>query len=242
MCSVLGRPADALPSTMPEIDRLLREVPDPARGRSKKTIANTRSRLKAALLHVADAPKLPPHGTPLRPEWAALYDALTDLRLRNGLSRLDPHRVVPRRRAEGRRRRLPAGRAGSDSPPSTGAATRCRSGARPWRCGTRPPTTVPGWPAHAADTTARIDAAAAPLARGPARHLHSRSRGLSRLGKRRRSARRRRPATPLKPSTLRQRREQLRLAASTLARVLGRSETRSIAWPTLVDPANMRRS
>src|SRR5205085_2729399 len=88
MCSVLGRPAAALPSTMVEINRLLREVPLPVRGRSKKTIANTRSRLKAALLHVTGAPKLPPHGTPLRPEWATLYNAITDLRLRNGLSRL----------------------------------------------------------------------------------------------------------------------------------------------------------
>lgn len=73
MCSVLSRPADALPSTMSEIDRLLRAVPDPARGRSKKTIANTRSRLKAALRHVAGGPKLPPHGTRLGPEWAPLY-------------------------------------------------------------------------------------------------------------------------------------------------------------------------
>ena len=60
-----------------------------ARARAlEKTIANTRSRLKAALLHLSDAPALPPHGTPLSADWARLYGELAELRLRHGLSRI----------------------------------------------------------------------------------------------------------------------------------------------------------
>jgi hypothetical protein len=88
MCSVLGRDPASVPSEMATIEAWLREVAIPIRGRSQKTIANTRSRLKAALLHLADGPRLPPHGTPLTPDWQELVDRLTDARMRNGLSRL----------------------------------------------------------------------------------------------------------------------------------------------------------
>src|SRR5690242_10647961 len=87
-CKVLARPAHAIPADPREIDRLLKDVPVPAREVSRKTLDNVRSRLKAALRHCQDAAKLPPHGTPLTPEWRALSAGLVDLRLRNGLSRL----------------------------------------------------------------------------------------------------------------------------------------------------------
>lgn len=88
ICAVLGMPSAAVPAAMSEIDRLLNAVPAPVRGRSKKTIANLRSRLKAALIHSSDVRKLPPHGTALNAAWSALYQDISDLRLRNGLSRL----------------------------------------------------------------------------------------------------------------------------------------------------------
>ena len=93
MSSMLGRSAETLPNAMSEIDRLLRALPVPAHGRSKKTIANTRSVVKAALLHVTDAPKLPSRGMPLRPEWAKLYNSVTDLRLRTPVA-AHPHRLI----------------------------------------------------------------------------------------------------------------------------------------------------
>ncbi len=88
LCKVLARPAQAIPSDPRHIDQLLKEAPVGAGGISRKTLDNVRSRLKAALRHGQSTPKLPPRGTPLSPEWQALNARLDDLRLRHGLSRL----------------------------------------------------------------------------------------------------------------------------------------------------------
>jgi len=238
MSAVLGRPAETMPCTMAEIDRLLREVPVPARGRSKKTIANTRSVVKAALLHVSDAPKLPPHGMPLRPEWANLYNAVTDLRLRNGLSRLV--RIASFRGiAPGAvddaflqdvLRGISAINWGRDTLPFW------RKTVALWN---EAATTIPGWPptrlAPPPESTRPRHLSLEDLPVSFRQDLEAYLTWASGADPLADNA----PATSLKPSTLRQRREQLRLAASTLASCLGDPNgVENLA--TLVVPANMK--
>jgi integrase len=238
VCAVLGRPAEALPATMIEIDRLLREVPAPVRGRSKKTIANTRSRLKAALLHLADAPALPPHGTPLSANWARLYGELTELRLRHGLSRIiriASFRGIP---PEGVDDAFLQSVLQTINAINWGRNTQSfwRTTVAVWN---EAVDSIPGWPPQRLTPP--------PDSKRP-RHLSleelpasfrkdleaylSWAGGADRLADNA-------PTTPLKASTLRQRREHLRLAASTLALCLG-SPDQVEHLATLVAPANMR--
>src|SRR5690349_2983425 len=72
LCKVLARPAQAIPGDLRKIDQLLKAVTRPDATISRKTLANLRSRLKAALRHGPDTPKLPPRGTPLSPAWQVL--------------------------------------------------------------------------------------------------------------------------------------------------------------------------
>ncbi len=88
LTDILHRPAESLPAAMPEIERLLATIPRSSHGRSAKTIANLRSTLKSALLFSTPGGRNPPRGTPLRPEWTDLKCRLTTQRLRNGLSRM----------------------------------------------------------------------------------------------------------------------------------------------------------
>src|SRR5215467_10538183 len=53
MCKVLGSSAESIPASITDIGRRLEAIPIDCRGRSRKTIANTQSRIKAALIHVA---------------------------------------------------------------------------------------------------------------------------------------------------------------------------------------------
>jgi len=91
---------------MPEIDRLLREVPP------RRAVARGKPLQTPLTLESRPAPRDERHRScrrwhPLRPEWATLYNAITDLRLRNGLSRLV--RIASFGCPTGRgRRRLPA--------------------------------------------------------------------------------------------------------------------------------------
>ena len=85
---MLGCPPDAVVASLSDIERRLAHTPTALRKQSKKTVANTRSRLKAAFLHLAGADSRPARGTPLAPPWKALYDQLADRRMRLGLSRL----------------------------------------------------------------------------------------------------------------------------------------------------------
>jgi integrase len=238
VCAVLGRPAEALPATMIEIDRLLQEIPAPVRGRSKKTIANTRSRLKAALLHLSDAPALPPHGTPLSEDWARLYRELVDLRLRHGLSRIiriASFRGFP---PEGVDDAFLQSVLETINAINWGRNTQAfwRKTVAVWN---EAVDSIPGWPSQRLTPP--------PDSKRP-RHLSlnelpesfrkdleaylSWASGADRLAD---DA----PTTPLKTSTLRQRREHLRLAASTLALCLG-SPDQVEQLATLVAPANMR--
>ena len=238
VCAVLGRPAEALPATMIEIDRLLQEVPAPVRGRSKKTIANTRSRLKAALLHLSDAPALPPHGTPLSANWARLYGELAELRLRHGLSRLV--RVASFRGIAPEQvddvflqdvlRSIQTVNWGRDTLPFW------RTTVAVWN---EAVDSVPGWPSQRLtpppDSKRPRHLSLSELPESFRKDLEAYltwASGADRLAD---DA----PTTPLKASTLRQRREHLRLAASTLALCLG-SPDQVEHLATLVAPANMR--
>src|SRR5438874_6349274 len=60
VCTVLARPAEAISAEPGEIERLLNQVPIPARRVSRKTIANLRSSLKAALRNYQQIPRIPP--------------------------------------------------------------------------------------------------------------------------------------------------------------------------------------
>src|SRR4051794_29734301 len=52
ICAMLGCPPDTVAASLSDIERRLAQTPSALRKQSKKTVANTRSRLKAAFLHV----------------------------------------------------------------------------------------------------------------------------------------------------------------------------------------------
>ena len=56
-------------------------------GRSAKTLANTKSLVKSALTHLGLYRRVRADGAPLMPQWELLYRQLPDKRFRNGLSR-----------------------------------------------------------------------------------------------------------------------------------------------------------
>jgi len=239
LCSALAREATVVPASMPKIDALLKAVPAPARGRSKKTIDNARSLAKSALLLYSPPLGLPPRGTSLRPEWQALADSLPDLRLRNGLSRfmgiasfhaVDPAEVnndVVDRIVEV----VGTVNWGRDAKPFRTQVTRLWNEAV---------ASVPGWPQRRLVEPATkptpahlpVSAFATSFQDDLASYL-AWAAGADPLAE---DA----PARPLKPSTVRLRREQLRIAASTLAAVLGRpSAITSLA--ELVAPDHAKR-
>ena len=229
-CSVLQRPPESVPVSLAEIDRLLQDVPASSHGRSSKTLANTRSRLKAALLHVCDAPKLPPRGSPLSPAWAALYERLTDLRLRNGLSRLvriASHRAVEPEAVDDRflqevLHTVSAINWGRDT------LRFWRSTATLWN---EAVVSVPGWPQQQLTPPPdRTEPRRLTLDELPASFREDLDAYLT-WAKGSDPLADNAPATPLKDSTLRLRRDQLRLAASALATCLG-SATAIHCWRT----------
>jgi integrase len=227
-----------MPAVLPEIERLLSAVPRIAHGRSVKTLANVRSRLKAALLYCADAPMLPPHGTPLTSAWAALHEPLGDLRLRNGLSRfvrivsyrgLAPVDVDDALLAEVVRdvEQVNGDRA---------ARLFWRRTATLWN---EAVAQVEGWPQvtlkppPVSESRPHLQLAAFPesFVREVDAYLQW-AGGADPLDANA-------PEHVLKPATLRLRREQLRLAGSALARALGGPE-HLLSLATLVEPVNAK--
>jgi len=238
MCSILCSAPEALPADLHDLEQRLREVPPAAHGRSRKTIANMRSTLKAALLHCADAPKLPPRGMPLRPAWATLKDALTDLRLKNGLSRLmrlaSHQGVDPEDMSDDVFQRLvqlvQSVNWGRDVLPFE------RDVPRLWN---EAVATVPGWPAvRLRESSVSRRVAHLPLSALPATFQQDVEAYLSWAAGSDPFAVDA-PTRPLRPTTLHLRREQLRIAASTLVQSLG-GPTRIESLAVLVQPENVK--
>lgn len=238
VCAILGRPPDAVPATLPEVERLLREVPKAALGRADKTVANARSRLKAAILHCSGAPARRPRGEPLSPRWRGLHGRLASLRLRNGLSRLiraaSAAGIEPDRVSDAFVERI-AQQVGRESR-DRGALAFHRQVANCWN---EASATVAGWPATKLTVPSNpsrparlpLDAFPASFQRDVERYLDW-AAGAGRLS---------RDGLPrhLSPGTLRLRREHLRLAACALARRLGYTR-RVINLAVLVDPVNFK--
>ena len=238
VCKVLARPAHAIPADPRRLEPMLKDLPPSGCGVSRKTLANVRSQLKAALRHCLEAPKFPPRGTPLKPDWQALYDRLSELRLRNGLSRLirvaSYRGVAPDQVDDAFLQQLldevSRQNWGRDTLPFWRTAVALWDEAA---------ATIPGWPQR------RLTPPPASLGR---QHLalehfpqsfrddldaHLRwASGADLLAEEA-------PPGPLKPSSLRLRREHLRVAASTLAGRIG--DTASItSLAALVVPAHTK--
>ncbi len=83
----IGRPPSAIPASLPDLQPLMLALTPTTTKRTKKTLANTRSLVKAALTHLKLHVRVRADGTPRLREWDALYRQLPDKRMRNGLSR-----------------------------------------------------------------------------------------------------------------------------------------------------------
>ena len=194
--------------------------------------------VESSLSHLSDAPALPPHGTALSANWAELYGKLTELRLHHGLSRfiriasfrgIAPEQVDDAFLQEVLRS-VKTINWGRDTLPFW------RKTVMLWN---EAIDSVPGWPPQRLTPPPesprtrhlRLDDLPATFRQDLAAYLNWAS-GVDRFAD---DA----PTTPLKASTLRQRQEHLRLAASTLATCLG-SPLQVERLAMLVMPANMR--
>ena len=102
LARLLDRLPSALPALLPALGPLMATLTPATTGRSAKTLANTKSLVKSALTHLGLHRRVRADGAPLAPEWALLYRQLPDNHFRNGLSRfihyvnhleLAPHQV-----------------------------------------------------------------------------------------------------------------------------------------------------
>ena len=239
LCRVLKRPPEAIPAVPSDIDRLLREIPRAAHGRSKKTIDNMRSLTKAALLYVMRAGGSPPPGTPFSSEWVRLSDALVDQRLKHGLSRL--MRVASWQGVGPTEMNDEALRSIIETVRQVNwgrdAVRFHRQVVALWN---EAAASVPGWPRiRLTPAVPSSRPSHLPLTAFRASFQHDVDEYLAWAAGTDRFASDA-PSRPLKPSTLHLRREQLRIAASTLARELG-SPDQIVSLATLVDPANVKR-
>jgi len=238
-CSMLSRTPDVVPGDLSQVLQLLKEIPAAVHGRASKTIANMRSTLKAALVHGLDTPKMPPRGTPLEPGWAKLKDALPDRRLRHGLSRLiglaSYQGVNPEDMSDLAFQRM------VDVVRSVNWGRRVlpfeRDVPRLWN---EARARVPEWPpVRLTERAASNRPSHLPLSAFPQTFQEDVEAYLAWAAGGDPFAPDA-PTKPLKSSTLRLRREQLRIAASTLARQLGdASVVRDLAL--LAQPENVKK-
>lgn len=221
VCKILRRPPQAIPAAMPEIERLLNEVPRAARRQSDKTVANTKARLRALLVDADTARRLPPRGTRLTAEWGALEARLNEPRLKKGLSRLIRFASY---------RGLAPADVGDAELAAIAEDVRLVNWGRDvtsfWRqtaaCWNEAGESIEGWPQaklSPPDTPKR--AARLPLEAFPTSFQEDLARYLQWAGGADPLAADA-PARCAAPDTLRLRREQVRLAASALAEQLGR--------------------
>ena len=239
VCKILNRPPDAVPSSLPEIARLLDEVPALAIKQSRKTLANIRSTLRAALLHCAGDTGVPPSGTPLQPEWAALKGRLSDLRLRNGLSQLirfaSYRGIAPEAMSDDVFQSIAQVVGSINWGRNVGAFERNAP-----RCWNEAVAAVPRWPQVRLRETAREPRPVhLPLSAYPVTFQNEVAAFLERSAEPNRFVENA-PAKPLKTSTLHLRQMQLRAAASTLAQALGGPEAIT-SLAVLVQPDHVRK-
>lgn len=239
LCKIVRRPPQAVPATMPEIERLLIEVPRAARRQSDKTVANTKARLRSLLVDAEASRRLPPRGTPLTDDWAALEARMKEPRLKNGLSRLirfaSYRGLAPTEINDAELAAIAEDvrlvNWGRDTTPFLRQTAACWNEAA---------DLIEGWPqVKLSEPAIAKRAARLPLADFPASFQDELAHYLRWAG----------GADPLAadapirsaaPGTLRLRREQLRLAASALAGQLGGPEhVKDLA--ALVDVENARR-
>ena len=85
---LLNRPLDALPASPKLLLPMLLELTPQRANRSPKTLANMRTLVKRALILTGAGRRVRHYGTPLSPAWQALYNQLPTKRLKYALSRL----------------------------------------------------------------------------------------------------------------------------------------------------------
>ena len=86
VANFLGRDLSQLPGRLGALRHGIARLHHAQLGLSRKTLQNHISNLKAAIRHVAGQKRLSGRGIALGPAWRSLYDQLTDQRLRLGLS------------------------------------------------------------------------------------------------------------------------------------------------------------
>ncbi len=96
---LLNRPIESIPALPQSLGRLFASLSSTTTGKSGKTLANTVSQVKAALAAAGIGRRVRFNRKPLSPEWARLYGSLSQKQYRNGLSRFihyaDQHEVSP---------------------------------------------------------------------------------------------------------------------------------------------------
>ena len=237
ICKLIGREAAAVPASLDGIQSLLDQVPEAVRTRSRKTLANIKSRLKAGLLHLSSARPVVPRGSPLTGDWADLYGRLPDRRLRHGLSRL--MRVACH---EGLRPDQITDAFVDvlvDSYRSASWAGKPlhfhRTTVKLWN---EAVAKIPGWPQRMLTAPATRRPTQLPFSAFPPAFVAEVDAYLEWLSGADHFAVSG-PANPCKPATIALRRTTLRLAASTLAQATGGpAEMRSLS--VLVEPENVK--
>lgn len=239
ICAILGKAPHEVPASAAWIDAQLRTVPRAAHGRADKTVANARSRLKAALRWCSGGPAFARRGAPLSQSWRALRESLPTPRLRAGLSRLiriaSDAGVAPEQVDDEFVERV--AREVEESGSGRGGVAYRRQVAACWN---EASATLAGWPRATLTVPPGAVARPArlPLEAFPASFQRDVERYLAWAAESGRLARDGAPRR-LAPGTVRQRREHLRLAAAALARRLGYTR-RVISLAVLVEPVNFK--
>jgi len=98
---LLDRPIQSIPALPHDLARLFASLSATTTGKSAKTLANTVSLVKAAVAAAGVGRPVRFNGKPLSPDWARLYGSLSQKQYRNGLSRFihyaNQHQVSPER-------------------------------------------------------------------------------------------------------------------------------------------------
>ena len=234
---LLNRPLDALPASPKLLLPMLLDLSPQRANRSPKTLANTRTLVKKALILTGAGRRVRHDGTPLSPAWQALYDRLPTKRVKYALSRLIHYAnqagISPDQVNESFLEQFVADIAKSGEVKNV--PLRHRDSAVFWnQCA----TSIKGWP----QTFLHEPVVKRVMRNLPWDHLPENLRQeidvycawLSGTDVFAEDG----PAKPCKPSTIRQRREMLRIAASNL--IAGGVASEAVTLDALIDPENAK--